>query len=301
MNKGQETEHSTANVSNEPVLKTEFYVALFSKNRGLFEQAFDADSSTSVLLNRVVHTCGADISGAVADLHLFVKKTFMGCVDCNIKMTISEFIERLFGMLFHDTMYDAAPKKGNKKAADHTSFEMDNAGSIYDSSASTTPIPGVSKQKKLTPRAYGFDSEMMLHYIMLCGLLKTGDQLPHRPGRNSRHFKIVESSADEVRRKTWLLKCIMMWCSLQILFCNWKMAVLFDGLRHHTLRQTTSTGVSLIFTFPCGSLLYIRYVHAKRATPWNSTSSITTTRACCPSFITRNIITMDHSICVRLC
>jgi hypothetical protein len=53
-------------------------------------------------------------------------------------------------------------------------------------------------------------------------------------GRNCTYFKIGEDSLEGVRRKTWLLKCIMMWCSLQILFCNWKMAVLYDGLRHHT-------------------------------------------------------------------
>lgn len=225
-NKGVAEIHSTANIlGSEPRLKDAFYTALFSNNSGVFELAFKHDSSTMVLLNRIFGM-GDNIIAPMGHLQLFVKGTFMGCVDCNSKMTISEYIEPLFELLFGETTYDPVPKKAKKKKDDAAG----SSDQMHDSDATT--LPTGSQPRKRTPQTDGFDTEIMLHYIMLCGLVETGDRefSPPNPDSRERYFKLTNIP----RRRLWLLKCIMMWCSLQIMFCSWKMAALYDGLRHHT-------------------------------------------------------------------
>jgi hypothetical protein len=218
--------HGTANVAgSEPSLKDAFYVALFSSANNLFEQAFRPDSTTSVLLDNI---CSMDqeIVGQLGTLQQFVQGFFMGCSDCNSRMTISEFVGPLFELIFSDSTYAPAPGRGRKKRGQ---VGEDRRGDGDDEDVADTPS---GRAKKRSPAADGFTDEMMLHYVMLRGLLNAGDQCHDysnaRP--EERYFKVGEKK----RRDAWLLKCIMMWCSLQILFCSWKMAALFDGKRHHT-------------------------------------------------------------------
>jgi len=226
--KGVNEIHSTANIpSGEPSLKDSFFIALFSNNSGVFELAFRHGSSTDLLLDRIARLNDGTVLQAPS-LHMFVKGTFMGCVDCNAKMTISEYIEPLFGMLFSEDMYSPKSRK-KKKSKDASPLSTSDPMNDTDS---TITVEAGSRPSKRTPTADGFDTEIMLHYIMLSGLVKTDDRVDNHsnPGPNERYFRIP----DPRRRRVWVLKCIMMWCSLQILFCSWKMAGLYDGLRHHT-------------------------------------------------------------------
>jgi hypothetical protein len=216
-NSGPHMSHGTANIVDcEPTLKDAFYVALFSSQHNLFELVFGPATSTTALLDGI-YAMGDSILGPLAHLHLFVKEFFMGCADCNQKMTISEFIGPLFSLLFSEDTYTPSPKSRRKKRVQEVADDLDTT---------------LEQGKKRSPKADGFTDEMMLHYIMLRGLLKVDDEDKSRGGGDTRqkYFKV----SDPRRLRAWLLKCIMMWCSLQILFCSWKMAALFDGKRHHT-------------------------------------------------------------------
>jgi hypothetical protein len=219
-NYGTHYRHGTANISGcEPNLNPAFYLALFSSHNNLFSEALGSEASTSLLL-REISSAGNVIRGALAELQTFVKEFFMGCKDCNMKMTISEFVGPLFVLIFSEDTYTPSPKS---KRIKHVPVAED------DPDPDSTPEQG----KKRSPKADGFTDEMMLHYVMMRGLLRVGDEdreTPIDPKDPQRFFKV----GDDDRLLTWLLKCIMMWCSLQILFCSWKMAALFDGRKHHT-------------------------------------------------------------------
>ena len=217
-NYGRNYRHGTANIPGcEPTLSAAFYLALFSSENNLFSEALGPRAPTSLLL-RDIGSDGDVIRGSLAELQTFVKEFFMGCADCNQKMTISEFVGPLFGLIFSEDTYTPSPKSRRVK---HVPVAED------DPDPDSTPEQG----KKRSPKADGFTDEMMLHYVMMRGLLRVGDEDTARDPRDpQRFFKVAEDD----RLLTWLLKCIMMWCSLQILFCSWKMAALFDGRKHHT-------------------------------------------------------------------
>jgi len=73
-----------------------------------------------------------------------------------------------------------------------------------------------------------------MHYLMLGGLLNDteigslppGDQI-RSPNHGS--FNIT----DDERKKSWSLRCVMMWCALQILFCKWTISGTSIKIRHH--------------------------------------------------------------------
>ena len=207
-NASSNTIHGTGCLTqNEPVKKTQFFDRLFSTG-GIFQEAFASGSEAFTLLNHLTSDARIQTSllGNSALLRLtVVNETFMGCVDCNNKMTIPEFIEPLFSMLFPPDTYE--PMAGGKRKKKNK-----------------------QQDQPVSPREAGFDSEMMMHYLMLCGVLKIGNKYPVDTGDGQKQFHVP----DKNERDTWLLRYLMMWCCLQIQFSNWKMASLYKGIRHHS-------------------------------------------------------------------
>ena len=67
-----------------------------------------------------------------------------------------------------------------------------------------------------------FNTEEMMHYLMLSGMLHDDEV------RND-----VFTIQDEKSKKTWTLKYLIMWCSLQIKFCKWNINRTEGPIRHH--------------------------------------------------------------------
>jgi hypothetical protein len=187
---------------NGPVLKPEFFKFLFESG-SIFGSAFEEGSLINGLLDELVKDDG-DVQRLILPLQTkFVNETFMGCVDCNGRMTVSDFVGDLFDMVFPSDTYEPAMR--------------------------------ATANKPRNPRADGFTTEAMIHYIMLGGLMNDTCRVSsylgsYRPENNELKFNI----RDEKQRRHWFLKYLMMWCALQIQFCSWKMGSLYDGLRHHS-------------------------------------------------------------------
>lgn len=111
---------------------------------------------------------------------------FAGCVDCNNKMTIANYVGNIFEMAFY--RYYAKARSQNSAT---------------------------------------LHAEDHLHFIMLTGVLKTGDVFSRDGGY---WFGI---RPEDTRKKTWMLKYITMWCALQVLFCLWHIGDMSDDVRHH--------------------------------------------------------------------
>jgi len=131
---------------------------------------------------------------------------FPGCTDCNSHMTISKLIETLFDQLFpSDTYVSRFPAP--------------------DAPVQNPPIHQRPKNKfRKSRKKKEFDVEEMIHYLMLSGMLKAGIDV-----QNISRFSI----ADLDRRKTWTLKYIIMWCALQIIFCQWNIKQTAGSIGHH--------------------------------------------------------------------
>jgi len=123
---------------------------------------------------------------------------FSGCVDCNQQMTTTQFNENLYDMMF--------PLQA--KAA--------SSGAI----AGAARGKGVNKKVK---KPIMKEREVMMHYIMLSGALNKNEI-------NKGVIQVKESH----RVRSWSLRYIMMWCSLQILFCSWLIQDLDIQIKHHT-------------------------------------------------------------------
>jgi len=199
----------TSAFGNEPDLKPEFFACLFSRSNGLFNRVFfDVDSSTNKLVEEITKNC-PNLPASFDKLKTLINSTFPGCVDCNSKMTILDFIQPLFAMIYPPDTYSSRTEAENYPG-------------------STQEITNTREITRTTTKK-GFNNEMMLHYIMLCGLSKT----ENRKNIEGSAYPMYEFKPPEAKR-SWQLKCIIMWCSLQILFCDWKMAKLFKGVLHHS-------------------------------------------------------------------
>ena len=132
---------------------------------------------------------------------------FPGCTDCNSHMTISKLIETLFDQLFpSDTYVSRFPAP--------------------DAPVQNPPIHQRPKNKfRKSRKKKEFDVEEMIHYLMLSGMLKADGDV------HSDTFNF--SIADEGRKKTWTLKYIIMWCALQIIFCQWNIKQTAMSIGHH--------------------------------------------------------------------
>ena len=132
---------------------------------------------------------------------------FPGCTDCNSHMTISKLIETLFDQLFPSDAYI----------------------SRFPAPAAPVQNPPIYQRPKnkfrKSRKKKEFDIEEMIHYLMLSGMLKADGDV------HSDTFNF--SIADEGRKKTWTLKYIIMWCSLQIIFCQWNIKQTAMSIGHH--------------------------------------------------------------------
>ena len=132
---------------------------------------------------------------------------FPGCTDCNSHMTISKLIETLFDQLFPSDAYI----------------------SRFPAPAAPVQNPPIYQRPKnkfrKSRKKKEFDVEEMIHYLMLSGMLKADGDV------HSDTFNF--SIADEGRKKTWTLKYIIMWCALQIIFCQWNIKQTAMSIGHH--------------------------------------------------------------------
>ena len=68
-----------------------------------------------------------------------------------------------------------------------------------------------------------------MNYILLCGMLETGDQIDDRAVASTITFMIN----DECHISTWKFRYVLLWCLLQILFSAWEDARVAPLFRHH--------------------------------------------------------------------
>lgn len=233
----ESTHQITSMLGGEPALLPAFFQR-FTRQDKIFQVFHDSASVTYGVLDELIPTNASfTFEKSQSFLKKLLSRRFPGCVDCNSKMTNLDFIEPLFATMFPNETY--SPKRRST-----------NSG-LTRSTTRTRPATR-------TPKTDGFSSEMMLHYIMLSGLLSlrnltgTPAELVTKP-----YYKIIGFK----QQNSWLLKCIMMWCSLQIIFCNWKMASLYSGVRHHSdyiYRGVEDFYLSLYFYS-----MYIIFAHDK--------------------------------------
>lgn len=175
-------------VENWPSKDDVFYNALFNiSSEGLFYDVFKDGSTTADFLSSVIRN-GYNLSAVKKVRDELLTSVFMGCKDCNQKMSISEYIGTLFELVFQIK----PPTK--KKDAERAESSV----------------------------------EVMMHYIMLNGVLNSNDS--HELSADQ---QVMFEVRDEDKLRTWSLRYIMMWCALQILFCNWKISMNYQGARHH--------------------------------------------------------------------
>ena len=122
-------------------------------------------------------------------------------------MTISKLIKILFDEIFpvDDTYTSRAPLLAVK----------DVNPSMF----------GADDEPAKPKKAKDFNTEEMMHYLMLGGMVQDDDV----QGGDSRCFTV----RDEERKKSWTLRYIMMWCALQIMFCQWNLNRTGVGIKHH--------------------------------------------------------------------
>jgi hypothetical protein len=232
-----QTHPMTSMLEQGPTLLADFFLRIKGPDK-----IFKAFYSTTTITHRIledIRSKAAEMTAVNAQAHLkkLLSRKFAGCVDCNSKMTNLDFIEPLFEIIFPNAWY------------------VPNTG---EASSATRRLTSRTKPAQRTPKNDGFNNEMMLHYIMLTGLLTQEnvngniDQLVANP---------VYTITTQEEAVAWLPKCIIMFCCLQILFCKWKMATLYTGVKHHTnyiYRGVEDFYLSLLFYS-----LYIMHTHDK--------------------------------------
>ena len=192
-----------------PVKDEKFKEILFGRGVeafGLFNHAFVSGGSTDQFLNHVADPSNnKNFSKVNETARIILNDAFMGCRDCNEKMSISDYVQEIFVMLFGQEP-PAKKRKSERPGVPSGITTIDHEG--HDGRV-----------------------EIMVHYIMLSGMLKQED----REGDGSEFFIKVHPGENEndVRKKTWTLRFLMMWCALQILYCNWKLSTNFEYARHH--------------------------------------------------------------------
>ena len=137
---------------------------------------------------------------------------FAGCRDCNGKMTINEYTEKIFDLVFPRRMYCKKSVPGG--------------GDIGFGSGDQ----GVGTKRARRDEYTGnFDTEGRVCYLMLSGLIRSDELVKGDGGVFTGDFQIgvVE------RKKSWRFRVVLIWCQLQILFCLWKLASLPGKFEHH--------------------------------------------------------------------
>jgi len=188
----------------EPTKLDAFYSGI-REDRSIFSVAVLNPKFNGYIVNAL-----ADVNSnwnTITILAVKMFRFFPGCTDCNSHMTISKLIETLFDQLFPSDAYI----------------------SRFPAPAAPVQNPPIYQRPKnkfrKSRKKKEFDVEEMIHYLMLSGMLKADGDV------HSDTFNF--SIADEGRKKTWTLKYIIMWCALQIIFCQWNIKQTAMSIGHH--------------------------------------------------------------------
>ena len=179
----------------EPLKNSDFFEATCVEN-GIFKNIDD-----SLNLIKLVGGYKKFEPDQVRPLFDRLLALFAGCKDCNGKMTINEYIPKLFNLVYNTGMY-------SKKT-----------GVVRDTAADERRRP--RRKDEYSER---FDEEGSVHYLLLSGMVKKADIQ-----KDGGKFNI----SDLNRRKTWSFDFIVCWCQLQILLSLWKWASVPSEFGHH--------------------------------------------------------------------
>ena len=173
----------------------------------IFNKAFSKDGPTDKFL---IEAAEKNTNKVQSFATTVLYGEFMGCRDCNEKLTISNYLKDIFAVLFNQPPPPKKPKP--KTGSDADDAQNEDQGSVG----------------------------IMVHYIMLSVMLMDRDRFISTDSLDGDRFISTDSPEinnyliqDDVRKKTWTLRCIVMWCALQILHCNWKLSTNFEYARHH--------------------------------------------------------------------
>ena len=127
------------NYNGPEARKTDEFYQHLCEERGIFASAVIDGEYTSYLARSVV---GGNWNKVAEFGNFLFSSFFAGCVDCNSKMTIAKYVERLFALVFNANTYTRCVYEGKRVA---------------------------------------FNTEQMIHYLMLSGVLN-GHELRTRDG-----------------------------------------------------------------------------------------------------------------------
>jgi hypothetical protein len=168
------------------------FFTLVCVERGVFVDALSETSAMCLLVNDPSVSLNYLRINRLVDR---IKDFFVGCCDCNASMTISEYVQSVFVLIFFPSVYDSrlTPARKNRRVSAFKRMKVEN----------------------------------MIHYIMLSGILYT-DDLSSEDGVHV-FFKVNLRT----RRATWQLRYVLVWCALQILMALWKFNSMDNLIAHH--------------------------------------------------------------------
>ena len=168
------------------------FYTLVCVERGVFVDALSETNAMCLLVNDPSISLNYLKISRLVDR---IKDFFVGCCDCNASMTISEYVQSVFFLIFFPSFYDSR-------------------------------LSGLRKGR-LVIEFKRMRIENIIHYIMLSGILYTDDLVNIDGGR------IGFNVRNPKRRATWQLRYVLVWCSLQILMALWKFNSMDNLIAHH--------------------------------------------------------------------
>lgn len=168
------------------------FFSLVCVEKGIFENALSESSDMCNILNPPSAKLNYNKINQLVDR---MKDFFIGCCDCNANMTISEYVQSVFVLIFFPSFYDGRLSLSLKKR-----------------------LLNEFKQK--------MKIEHIIHYILLSGILYAGDLF-------SEDRVVKFHVRDPRRRATWQMRYVLVWCALQILMALWKYNSMDNLIAHH--------------------------------------------------------------------
>lgn len=158
--------------------------------------------------------------------------TFSGCIDCNSKMTINKYFNVLFEMLVSDdkkqSIEVAAKAQAKRLQAGRGRPSGGGGGRSGNRVRALTDaaLENIAKQAVLKDIDNNFSTEVKTYYIILSGLLDSGQIITTDPS----NYLFTQPVADI---PMWSYRYVVIWCLLQIIFACWEESTIEPRFKHH--------------------------------------------------------------------